>query len=294
MPRRWDELGGGAGRAAGRRCTSGRRRRRARRGRCPSGWRRRRRAGRRRTPRRRSGCGGQRASRSRPGDRKRLAGLDVGATAALVVGLGDDADAAHHLARRGQLQAGAEQPEVPGRRVLVRRRGEQSESGGGGGGRAGEDERHLVIAVVPGRNGGVADQCSGVGGDGRPEQRDPRGGGRAKPRDPSGQRAGRSHAGYRHVGTEQPRADAHRRADLEHPEHVREARGPAQVMNQRHHGHAPGAERARLRGRRLAGRPVRHGYAAARTQGISLEELTETRAGHMNLASARRRASAPR
>jgi hypothetical protein len=29
-------------------------------------------------------------------------------------------------------------------------------------------------------------------------------------------------------------------------------------------------------------------------KGISLEELTETRAGHMNLASARRRASAPR
>ena len=47
----------------------------------------------------------------------------------------------------------------------------QTEAGRRGGGRAGEHERELAVALVPGRDGGVGDQGGGVGGDAGAEQR---------------------------------------------------------------------------------------------------------------------------
>ena len=61
------------------------------------------------------------------------------------------------------------------------RRGEQAEPARGHRGRAGEHERHLPVAVVPGGHGGVADQRGGVGGHGRAEHRRARGGRGARP-----------------------------------------------------------------------------------------------------------------
>ena len=112
--------------------------------------------------------------------------------------------------------------------------------------RAGEQVRHLPVALVPGRHRGVADEGGGVGGDGRAEQARAEGGrGPGGGQDP-GHLGHRGGPGHRAVGGEQPGADAHRRARLEHPQHVDEPLRPAQVVHQGHGGQADRAERADL------------------------------------------------
>jgi hypothetical protein len=83
----------------------------------------------------------------------------------------------------------------PGWSVLGDRRGEQAEPGRSRCTGADEHERHLRVAVVPGRHGGITDQRCGVGSHRRAQQSRPGRRSHPDPRRPPGQRAGRGDSG---------------------------------------------------------------------------------------------------
>ena len=99
---------------------------------------------------------------------------------------------------------------------------------------------------MPGRHGRVADQRGRVGADAGADSGRP--GGAERP--DLGQAAGHGTGGRGSRGGpvrgNQPRADAHRRGDLGHAQHVQEAQRPAEVVDQRHRGQPDRPGRADL------------------------------------------------
>ena len=255
--RRQRENVGWPARAAGRSCPAGARRRRSRPEDRPAlGERARaqqRAAGDRRPPR---------AAR----DQQRARGGQAGGGAAelldrpLVVGAADAAGVqpALHQLRERQLGDRAADGQPPRRLGLGDGRERGQRRPGARRGAGGEQERQLAARLVPDRHRGVGDQRAGVGGQRQPEQRGgdlaPRG--RARPQRRS-KACARPRRGRGPEAGEDPRADAHRRGDLEHPQHVQEALGHAEVGDQQRRAD----DRAR-RARRAHARRASTSFAA--------------------------------
>ena len=138
------------------------------------------------------------------------------------------------------------------------------------------------MGLVPGRHRGVAQQDGRVGGHGRAEQRGPgrrrRPGGREDPGEV--RQRGRARGGA--VGAEDPRPHAHRRGQLEDPQHVVEPGGPSQVVDQRHRRDADPAQGRRLRGAGQAGAPGELGRRGQH-RGGARQATEEQVGGHVRL-----------
>ena len=95
-----------------------------------------------------------------------------------------------------------------------------------------EHEGHVPVTLVPAGHRGVTDKRSGVGGHQRPHGTGTERGQTADARKPTGHGGDGGDPGERTVPHEDPRTNTHRRARLEHPQHVDEPLGATQVVDE--------------------------------------------------------------
>ena len=152
-----------------------------------------------------------------------------------------------HQLRRGQITQHTEHGQLSGGPGLGDGGGDHRQARRGQTRRTDEHERQLFMGGVPGRGRGVGKQHRGVDGQGRREKRGFQSGGPLHRAQHGPQRAQRDslaghaidlgrrgHPDADAESAQNPRAEAHRRGQLDGSHHVDEALGPTQVLHQRH------------------------------------------------------------
>jgi hypothetical protein len=142
------------------------------------------------------------------------------------------------------------------------------------------------MCLVPGGNRGVGDQGRCVGRHPSAQQAGTDTGRATGPRSEVEHVTDRAPGGERTVDEQDPDADAHRRARLEHAQHVQEALRASEVVNQGEQGDADRARGAQLRPPRQH-RPPRQGGAGGEDRRSARQPAGEQIAGDVGLRPGR-------